>query len=109
MSFDHAYPNRKDWRRPYRGSKRFDSTCRNHGACSYCVGNRLHKHRRREPIEEFPEYVETPWEDLDDAERSRLSQAYEVWRRADLFGQLTRRVWRSGTIRFNDDPGGVQS
>jgi hypothetical protein len=27
MSFDKEYPNRKDWRRPYTKSKRFDREC----------------------------------------------------------------------------------
>lgn len=41
MSFDNKnYPNRKDKRRPYRGSKRFDRSCRNHGSCKYCENNR---------------------------------------------------------------------
>jgi len=41
MSFDKYYPNRKDWRRQYYGSKRFDYSCRNHGGCPYCEGGRL--------------------------------------------------------------------
>ena len=40
MSFDKTYPNRKDWRRPYRGSKAFDRSCRHHGGCAYCERNR---------------------------------------------------------------------
>jgi hypothetical protein len=40
MAFDKRYPNRKDNRLPYRKSKRFDRTCRNHGTCSYCANNR---------------------------------------------------------------------
>lgn len=28
-------------KRPYTGSKRFDRTCRNHGSCPWCRGNRL--------------------------------------------------------------------
>jgi hypothetical protein len=31
-------------RRAYTKSKRFDRTCRNHGACTYCVRNRTHRH-----------------------------------------------------------------
>ena len=31
----------------YRKSKRFDKTCRNHGSCSYCTSNRLHKHNKK--------------------------------------------------------------
>ena len=48
MSFDNDYPNRKDWRKPYSGSKVFDAYCRNHGRCPYCANNRcynVHKHR----------------------------------------------------------------
>lgn len=29
-------------KRPYTKSKRFDKTCRNHGSCPYCEGNRTH-------------------------------------------------------------------
>lgn len=43
MSFDKAYPNRKDQRAPYRGSKSFARSCRVHGRCSWCTCNRLHQ------------------------------------------------------------------
>jgi len=29
-------------------SKACDPTCRNHGDCSWCEGNRTHRHRRRD-------------------------------------------------------------
>jgi hypothetical protein len=32
MSFDNDLPNRKDRRKPYRKSKRWDRSCRNHGS-----------------------------------------------------------------------------
>jgi len=41
MSFDNAYyKNRKDKRRPYRGAKACDRSCRNHGTCAWCKENR---------------------------------------------------------------------
>lgn len=52
MAFDNHYPNRKDWRRPYRGSKAFDSTCRNQGGCPWCADGRKHRERRQTPIVE---------------------------------------------------------
>jgi hypothetical protein len=52
MSFDKTYPNRKDQRKPYRGSKRFDRGCRNHGKCSRCEEDRLIQARREEPPDE---------------------------------------------------------
>lgn len=47
MSFDKTYPNRKDKRKPYRGAKAFDPSCRVGGSCPYCRGNRTHGTRRR--------------------------------------------------------------
>lgn len=52
MAFDNDYPNRKDKRKSYRNSKAFDRSCRNHGGCPYCEGNRLHVNKRREPFVE---------------------------------------------------------
>jgi hypothetical protein len=48
MSLDKAIKHGKDHRKPYYGSKRFDASCRCHGACSWCRGGRLHGSRRRE-------------------------------------------------------------
>lgn len=47
MPFDNYYANRKDWRRPYRKSKAFDRSCRNHGSCAWCEGNRLYSYWKR--------------------------------------------------------------
>ena len=33
-------------KRPYTKSKRFDSSCRCHGSCGWCRGNRLHGDRK---------------------------------------------------------------
>ncbi len=56
MSFDTEYPNRKDRRKPYRKSKRFDRSCRNHGSCPYCERGRKHKHKRRDKTEIQEDY-----------------------------------------------------
>lgn len=50
--FYNVYPNRKDHRAPYYDTRRFDSSCKNHGSCDYCVSNRTFVNRRREPIVE---------------------------------------------------------
>lgn len=76
MSFDTFYPNRKDRRKKYYGSKDFDRTCRNHGSCPYCQGNRKHKNERRKmsylnydfddvdySYEIGPDGIEPAWED----------------------------------------------
>jgi len=34
-------------RKPYRQSRRFDASCRCHGSCPWCRGNRLHNSNRR--------------------------------------------------------------
>jgi len=52
MSFDTFYPKRKDHRKPYYKSKVFDRSCRNHGSCPYCLGNRTHKNKKHTTINE---------------------------------------------------------
>lgn len=47
MGFGKDYPNRKDKRKPYYGSKRFDITCRCHGGCAYCESNRKYSEPKR--------------------------------------------------------------
>ena len=36
MSLDKAIEHGKERRKPYRGSKAIDPTCRNHGGCVWC-------------------------------------------------------------------------
>lgn len=45
MSLDKAIKSGKEHRTPYSGSKAIDTSCRNHGSCPYCTGNRKHKFR----------------------------------------------------------------
>lgn len=42
MSLDKAIEHGKEHRKPYRGSKAVDKTCRNHGGCPWCKKNREH-------------------------------------------------------------------
>lgn len=46
MSLDKAIESGKERRKPFRGSKRVDITCRNHGSCDYCKGNRLYSTKK---------------------------------------------------------------
>ena len=42
MSLQKAIKHGKERRKEYRGAKAVDPTCRNHGSCPWCEGNRLH-------------------------------------------------------------------
>lgn len=42
MSLNKAIQSGKEHRKPYRKAKAIDKTCRNHGGCPYCEGNRKH-------------------------------------------------------------------
>lgn len=58
MSFDKAIEYGKEKRKPYRGAKAIDCTCRNHGSCEWCKGNRLYQRNKveeasRQAIEEI--------------------------------------------------------
>ena len=48
MSLDKTIQSGKSHRKPYRGGKAIDKTCRNHGSCEWCRGNRIHKNNKRE-------------------------------------------------------------
>lgn len=47
MGHEKAINSGKERRNHYRKSKSFDSTCRNHGSCDYCKGDRTHKNEVR--------------------------------------------------------------
>lgn len=44
MSMKKAIASGKEHRKQYRGSKAFDRSCRNHGACCWCKENRTYKY-----------------------------------------------------------------
>jgi len=52
MSLDKAIKHGKEKRKPYRKGKAVDATCRNHGSCPHCKGNRLYKNKKRGVKEE---------------------------------------------------------
>lgn len=47
MTFDKAIEHGKSHRKPYTGAKAIDRTCRNHGGCDWCKGNRMYKYAKR--------------------------------------------------------------
>lgn len=46
MSLDKSIEHGKEHRKPYRGSKAIDPSCRNHGGCPWCEGNRLYRTKK---------------------------------------------------------------
>lgn len=47
MSNDKAIAYGKEKRKPYRGGKAVAGSCRNHGDCPFCQGNRLYGSKKR--------------------------------------------------------------
>ena len=47
MSLYKAIEHNKEKRKPWRRAKAVCKSCRNHGGCSYCEGNRLYKNKKR--------------------------------------------------------------
>lgn len=58
MSLDKSITHGKEHRKPYRGAKAIDRTCRNHGSCEWCKGNRMHRNDKRQlrRVQELEEY-----------------------------------------------------
>ena len=50
MSLDKAIEHGKDRRKPYRGSKAIDPSCRNHGGCPWCEENRKFRFREEKNV-----------------------------------------------------------
>lgn len=46
MALDKAIQSGKEHRKPYRRSKAFDRSCRNHGGCGWCEDNRTYQARK---------------------------------------------------------------
>lgn len=47
MSMDKGIEHGKEHRKPYRGGKAVDKSCRNHGSCPYCRMNEQYKNIKR--------------------------------------------------------------
>lgn len=66
MSLDKAIQHNKEHRRPYRGAKAIDATCRNHGSDDWAKANRLYGAKRSEAAAESAireyEKEKTPYE-----------------------------------------------
>ncbi len=59
MSLDKGVEFGKERRRPYKKSKAFDKTCRNHGSCDWCRDDRLYKFKKQEEkAKQFIQYDE---------------------------------------------------
>ena len=43
MGLEKAIQHGKEKRRPYKGAKAVDCSCRNHGTCKWCRENRMYK------------------------------------------------------------------
>lgn len=48
MSMDKAIESGKEHRKKYYGSKSIDKSCRCHGGCPFCLGNRMYKYKKEE-------------------------------------------------------------
>ena len=54
MSFEKAIEHGKEKRKPYYGSKRIDTTCRNNGSCPYCAkGREYSSNKRKEKLKDM--------------------------------------------------------
>lgn len=64
MSLDKAIEHGKEKRKPYKGAKAIDRTCRNHGSCDWCKGNRLYSKKKAELKSDWDnQEMLSPWED----------------------------------------------
>lgn len=48
MGLEKAIEHGKEKRKSYKGAKAVDHTCRNHGSCEWCKGNRSYENCKKE-------------------------------------------------------------
>lgn len=48
MTLNKAIEHEKEHRKPYTGGKKYAKSCRNHGGCEWCEGNRKYSRNKRE-------------------------------------------------------------
>lgn len=54
MSLDKAIEHGKEKRKPYYGSGKVDTSCRNHGSCPYCAkGREYSSNKRKEKMKDM--------------------------------------------------------
>lgn len=90
MSLEKAIKHGKEKRKAYRRSKAFDSSCRNHGGCGYCEGNRTRFDTRarqaaEEEIKEFlnPGYLDEYYDEyLMDEKYKRMANDNTIYHNA---------------------------
>ena len=58
-----AIQSGKEHRHPYNKAKAICKSCRNHGGCEWCLGNRLYKYKKREQklIDRMKEWESFPF------------------------------------------------
>lgn len=55
MGLEKAIKYKKEKRKPYRGGKAVCKSCRNHGGCEWCKGNRTYKNKKEEEKAKYDE------------------------------------------------------
>ncbi len=79
MALDKAIKHGKEHRKPYRGSKCIDPTCRNHGGCPWCEENRKHKFRDKEGDSLLDDFIMNDSYDAFDQEFEEQMDAWEAY------------------------------
>ena len=50
MALNKAIKSGKEHRKPYKGAKAVCKSCRNHGGCPWCEGNRTNKDKSKDKV-----------------------------------------------------------
>lgn len=57
MGLEKAIEHGKEHRKKWSFAKSIDKSCRNHGGCEWCLGNRTHKNKRRMEKADYEDYA----------------------------------------------------
>lgn len=82
MSLDKAISHGKEHRKPYRGAKACDKTCRNHGSDDWAKDNRLYRSNK------LSEKSEQELKEMDEAENKTCTITLDVEQAGNLLSVI---------------------
>ena len=102
MALDKAIKYGKEKRRPYKDC--LPKSCRNHGSCPFCYGNRKHKFRDKHPeieeeLEEIPWYFESGLNELSEKQELYFPVKKSLLERLkNFFNRKKKKVSKHETV-----------
>lgn len=94
MSFDKAIEHKKEHRKPYRKlCEQIDKSCRCHGGCEYCLGNRMYQ-KKKELQKMLDREKDLQYNKSIEREVKSMNKFYEAYKEMRQSGMTVEQSFR---------------